>query len=149
MKAKDIMTNNLIVSNNNSNVFEIAKIMKEKDIGFIPINNKNKIIGIITDRDIVVKILANNDTKIEDYISKNIITCNVNDSIDKILLKMKKNKIKRIIVEDKKKVVGVISLSDILNTNYNDIDKIMSIQSIWSISSNANTRDLEVDDFYL
>lgn len=149
MQAKDIMTSSLIVVDKNSDVFEIAKIMKEEDIGFLPVSDNKKIIGVITDRDIVVKVLANNDTKIENYISKDIITCNINDSIDDILLKMKENKIKRILVIDDKKVVGVISISDILNTNYNNTDKIISIQSIWSISSNDQSRDLEVDEFYL
>lgn len=149
MQAKDIMTSSLIVVNKDSNVFEIAKIMKEEDIGFLSVSDNKKIVGVITDRDIVVKALANNDTKIENYISKDIITCNINDSIDDILLKMSENKIKRILVIDDKKVVGVISISDILNTNYNNTDKIISIQSIWSISSNDQSRDLEVDEFYL
>ena len=149
MQAKDIMTSSLIVVDKSSDVFEIAKIMKEEDIGFLPVSDNKKIIGVITDRDIVVKILANNDTKIENYISKDIITCNINDSIDDILLKMKENKIKRILVVDDKKIVGVISISDILNTNYNNTDKIISIQSIWAVSSNDQSRDLEVDEFYL
>ena len=149
MQAKDIMTSSLIVVNKDSNVFEIAKIMKEEDIGFLPVSDNKKIVGVITDRDIVVKALANNDTKIENYISKDIITCNINDSIDDILLKMKENKIKRLLAVDDKKVVGIISISDILNTNYNNNDKIISIQSIWTISSNDQSRDLEVDEFYL
>lgn len=149
MQAKDIMTSSLIVVNKDSNVFEIAKIMKEEDIGFLPVSDNKKIVGVITDRDIVVKALANNDTKIENYISKDIITCNINDSIDDILLKMKENKIKRLLAVDDKKVVGIISISDILNTNYNNNDKIISIQSIWAISSNDQSRDLEVDEFYL
>lgn len=149
MQAKDIMTSSLIVVDKNTDIFEIAKIMKEKDIGFIPVSDNKKIIGVITDRDIVVKVLANNDTKINNYISKDIITCNINDSIDDILLKMKENKIKRLLAVDDKKVVGIISISDILNTNYNNTDKIISIQSIWAISSNDQSRDLEVDEFYL
>lgn len=149
MQAKDIMTSSLIVVDKNTDIFEIAKIMKEKDIGFIPVSDNKKIIGVITDRDIVVKALANNDTKIENYISKDIITCNIDDYIDDILLKMKENKIKRLLAVDDKKVVGIISISDILNTNYNNTDKIISIQSIWAISSNDQSRDLEVDEFYL
>lgn len=149
MKAKDIMTSNLIVVDKDSDIFEVANIMKKNDIGFLPVNNKNKIIGVITDRDIVVKAVANRDTKITNYISKDIITCNYDDSIDTILNKLKENKIKRILVTDEKKVLGVISLSDILNTNYNDEDKIISIQSIWSITANEQSRDLEIDEFYL
>ena len=149
MKAKDIMTNNLIVVGKDSDIFDVANIMKKNDIGFLPVNDKNKIIGVITDRDIVVKVVANKDTKITNYISKDIITCNCDDSIDTILNKLKENKIKRILVIDNKKVLGVVSLSDILNTNYNDEDKIISIQSIWSITANDQSSDLEIDEFYL
>ena len=54
MKAKDIMTKNIIVSDTNTDIFTLAKIMKTYNIGFIPIEKDKKIIGVITDRDIVV-----------------------------------------------------------------------------------------------
>lgn len=149
MRAKDVMTSSLIVVDKNADIFEVANIMKKNDIGFVPVSDNNKIIGVITDRDIVVKVLANKDTKITNYISKDIIMCNIDDSIDDILLKMRENKIKRMLVVDDKKVMGIISLSDILNTNYNNEDKIVSIQTIWSITSNDQTRSLEIDEFYL
>lgn len=149
MQAKDIMTSSMIVVDKNRDIFDIAKIMKENDIGFIPISDRQKIIGVITDRDIVVKVLANKDTKINNYISKDIITCNVEDNIDTILTIMAKNKVKRLLVVDDKKVVGIISLSDILNINCSNQDKIISIQSIWSISKNDQSHNLEIDEFYL
>lgn len=149
MQAKDIMTSSVIVVDKNRDIFDIAKIMKENDIGFIPISDRQKIIGVITDRDIVVKVLANKDTKINNYISKDIITCNVEDNIDTILTIMAKNKVKRLLVVDDKKVVGIISLSDILNINCSNQDKIISIQSIWSISKNDQSHNLEIDEFYL
>lgn len=149
MQAKDIMTNSMIVVDKNTDIFNIAKIMKENDIGFVPISDRQKIIGVITDRDIVVKVLANKDTKIYNYISKNIITCNIDDNIDTILTIMAESKIKRLLVTDNKKVVGIISLSDILNIDCSNQDKIISIQSIWSISKNDQSHNLEIDEFYL
>lgn len=149
MQAKDIMTNSMIVVDKNRDIFDIAKIMKENDIGFVPVSDKQKIIGVITDRDIVVKVLANKDTKICNYITKDIITCNINDNIDTILKIMAESKVKRLLVIDDKKVVGIISLSDILNINCSNQDKIISIQSIWSISKNDQSHNLEIDEFYL
>lgn len=149
MQAKDIMTTSVIVVDKEIDIFDIAKIMKENDIGFIPVSDKQKIIGVITDRDIVVKVLANKDTKIYNYITKDIITCNIDDNIDTILTIMAESKVKRLLVVDNKKMVGIISLSDILNTNYSNQDKIISIQSIWSISKNDQSHNLEIDEFYL
>lgn len=149
MQAKDIMTSSITVVNKDNDIFDIAQIMKENDIGFVPVSDKQKIIGIITDRDIVVKALANKDTKIYNYITKDIVTCNINDSIDMILTTMAENKVKRLLVVDDKKVVGIISLSDILNINYNNQNKLKSIQCIWSINSNNQATKLEIDEFYL
>lgn len=149
MQAKDIMTTSVIVVDKKIDIFDIAKIMKENDIGFIPVSDKQKIIGVITDRDIVIKVLANKDTKIYNYITKDIIICNVDDSIDTILTIMAESKVKRLLVVDDKKMVGIISLSDILSTNYSNQDKIISIQSIWSISKNDQSHNLEIDEFYL
>ena len=61
MKVKDIMNQNIITANKNESIYDIAKKMKEYDIGLIPICDKKKIIGILTDRDICIKILANKD----------------------------------------------------------------------------------------
>lgn len=149
MQAKDIMTSSITVVNKDNDIFDIAQIMKENDIGFVPVSDKQKIIGIITDRDIVVKALANKDTKIYNYITKDIVTCNINDSIDMILTTMAENKVKRLLVVDDKKVVGIISLSDILNINYNNQNKLKSIECIWSINSNTQATKLEIDEFYL
>ncbi len=149
MQAKDIMTTSVIVVDKEIDIFDIAKIMKENDIGFIPVSDKQKIIGVITDRDIVVKVLANKDTKIYNYITKDIITCNIDDNIDTILTIMAESKVKRLLVIDDKKMVGIISLSDIINIDCSNQDKLISIQSIWSISKNDQSHNLEIDEFYL
>lgn len=129
MKVKDIMSKNLIICSNDINVINISSIMKKYNIGFIPIEKNKKIIGVITDRDIVINIISNkvnNDFSIENYVNNNIIHIEENSSIDKCLNIMKKNKVKRLIVVNKEKIVGVISLSDILNC-YDDLDKVIMV----------------------
>ncbi len=87
--------------------------------------------------------------KIENYITKKIISIDVNNSIDDALNIMKQEKIKRLIVNDNKKVVGIISLSDIIN-NYNNDKKIIStIKDIYIIKNNQSQMDIEINDFYL
>ena len=123
--------------------------MKENDIGFVPIVRNNKIIGVITDRDIAVKIVSNGDfnADISNYMSKEVISVPIDCGVSDVLEVMRKNRIKRVLVHDKKKIVGVVSISDIIN---NDVDNILeTIKSIWSIDTNKHFYDTDVDDFYL
>ena len=85
------------------------------DIGFMIITTKNKIEGIITDRDIVIEMISNYDHKVKDYIHKIVQTIDQEKSVEDALQTMKDKKIKRLLVTNKSKVVGVISIADILN----------------------------------
>lgn len=152
MKVKDIMSKNLIICSSDINVINISNIMKKYNIGFIPIEKNKKIIGVITDRDIVINIISNkvnNNSSIESYVNNNIIHIEENSSIDKCLNIMKKNKVKRLIVVNKEKIVGVISLSDILNC-YDDLDKVTEVAKvIWSTTKSDDNYKTEIDEFYL
>ena len=150
MKAQDIMSRNLIIMNDNTSISEVARIMKEKDIGFIPISNDNKIIGVITDRDIVVNAISNKcnlDTPVKEYATKNVISVNIDDNVSKILNVMRKNKVKRVLVNDEHKLVGIVSFSDILNNN--EFDILNTMKEIWSIKRNNDRYKTEIDEFYL
>ena len=144
------MSRNLIIMNDNTSISEVARIMKEKDIGFIPISNDNKIIGVITDRDIVVNAISNKcdlDTPVKDYATKNVISVNIDDNVSKILNVMRKNKVKRVLVTDEHKLVGIVSFSDILNNN--EFDILNTMKEIWSIKRNNDHYETEIDEFYL
>ena len=150
MKAQNIMSRNLIIINDNTSISEVARIMKEKDIGFIPISNDNKIIGVITDRDIVVNAISNKcnlDTPVKEYATKNVISVNIDDNVSKILNVMRKNKVKRVLVNDEHKLVGIVSFSDILNNN--EFDILNTMKEIWSIKRNNDHYETEIDEFYL
>lgn len=144
------MSRNLIIINDNTSISEVARIMKEKDIGFIPISNDNKIIGVITDRDIVVNAISNKcnlDTPVKEYATKNVISVNIDDNVSKILNVMRKNKVKRVLVNDEHKLVGIVSFSDILNNN--EFDILNTMKEIWSIKRNNDHYETEIDEFYL
>lgn len=150
MKVKDIMSKNLIICSNDINVINISSIMKKYNIGFIPIEKNKKIIGVITDRNIVINIISNkvnNDSNIEIYVNNNIIHIEENSSIDKCLNIMKENKVKRLIVVNKEKIIGVISLSNILNC-YDDLDKVIMVaKAIWYTTKNNDNYKMKIDDF--
>lgn len=142
-----IMSKNVIVLDENTNIIKISKTMKENDIGIIPISRNKKIIGVLTDRDIVTKVLANNDEKIKNYITKKIVKINVDSDINEALEIMKKNKIKRLLVEKNNKLVGILSISDLL---YYQNEKILeTFKNIYTIDKNSDEYHVEIDEFEL
>ena len=149
MKIKDIMTKDLIVGKESDTISKIAEWMKKYDVGFIPIARDKKIIGVITDRDIVVKALANGakpNTEVSNYMSENVITIDVEESIDSLFETMKKNKVKRILITDHKRLVGIVSLSDLLDSEKKVLE---TVKEIWQIRKNDDTFLVEIDEFYL
>ncbi len=152
MNVKDIMTKKIITKDITSSINDIAKTMQENDIGLIPITEEKKVVGLITDRDLVIKALCNNEQdnkNIKDFMTTNIITIDLDDDVNYCLEKMAENKVKRLIVTDSKKVAGIISLSDIMYA-YSDEDKIIkTIKQIFSIDKNEEEQNAEIDEFYL
>ena len=141
----NLISKNLIVVDIKSNIYEVADTMKRYDVGFVPVSDNNKIVGVLTDRDIVTKIVANKDELIESYISKPI-SIDLNDSIENALTLMSKHKIKRLLVSSDNKLVGILSISDLLNT---DCNYIKAIKEIFEINKNDDTYITKVDEFYL
>lgn len=147
---KNIMSKNIIFSDINSSIKDVSNLMKEYNIGFIPIRENNKYIGVMTDRDICLSIvtLNNINDSIKSYISNNVLCIQENSSIDDALKIMEKNKVKRLLVKNKDNTVGVLSLSDILNyTNNNDL--IKTYKSIFYIHDNNKINPANIDEFYL
>ena len=142
-----IMSKNLIVLNDSS-LEDIAKAMKRYDVGMVIIKENNKIKGIITDRDIVTKILANKDNKIKEYLTTNLVSIDINSDINEAIDLMKKHKIKRLLVKKDNKLVGVLSLSDLLNTVDNNI-LIETYKTIFSINRNTDKYLTDIDEFEL
>ncbi len=152
MNIDTIMSKDIIVASIHDHVETVATLMKKYDIGFIPLVLNKKIMGVITDRDLVVGMLANHldiDQSVEHYMTKNIISINVHKSIADAINLMGKNKIKRLIVTNRKKVVGVLSISDLINTNVNPDIIMKNLKQINEIYRNIDRFDTEIDEFYL
>ena len=120
MKIKDYMTKGIVCCDIEDNISTIAEIMDSNNIGFIAVLSNDEIIGVITDRDLVIGPILDNENSIEDYINKNIISIDEDDNIITGLNIMKENKIKRLLVTKKGKYTGVLSISDLLTTNKTD-----------------------------
>jgi len=147
---KDIISYNIISGSANDSIKDISLLMKENNIGFIPIKDKSNYIGVITDRDICLAIpsLKNMNDSVKSYITNNVIYIDINSSIDNALSLMSSNKVKRLLVKEKDNIVGILSLSDILNyTNNSNI--IKTYKAIFYIHDNNTSEIAEIDDFYL
>jgi len=153
MSINKIMSKKIITTDVNSTIYEVSLKMKQNNIGFLPITKGKQIVGVITDRDIVISSLANKadfNTTVDKYMCDNIITIDDDFDEDEALEVMAKEKIKRLLVLNKKEeVVGVLSISDILNSEVSDKNLLKAIKSIWNIETNQKEENTEVDTFYL
>lgn len=118
MQVKDLMTKKLGIITPEATLAEAAALMKMDDCGFLPVIEKEKIIGAITDRDIVVRAVAEHKStakaKVRDHMTKDILYCYEDDSIKNTQENMLYNGVHRLpVLDENKKLVGVISRSDI------------------------------------
>jgi CBS domain-containing protein len=116
MKINDIMTKEVIKINADARVEEAARIMKEHNIGSVPVHNGEKIVGIITDRDIVIRSVASDtrqNIKVRDVMTSNPVMCSSDKDIDEAARIMSERQIRRLVVVDNNNLVGMVSLGDL------------------------------------
>jgi CBS domain-containing protein len=115
------MTKDLVTVSSESTVVDVARLMKTEDIGPVLIvdnEQNNTLVGIVTDRDIVVKVIADgqdvNATRVGDVMSKKLVTCHADDDVDVAMKAMSQFQLRRIpVVEENMRLVGIISQADL------------------------------------
>lgn len=120
-KCRDVMTKDLVTSTPEDTITEAAELMKNEDIGPVLVvdNDDSKtLVGIITDRDIVLKVIADGQdprtTRVGEVMSKKLVTCRPDDDVDVAIDAMAQFQLRRIpVVEDNMKLVGIISQADV------------------------------------
>ena len=126
-EAKAILINKimtplpLVVANSYDSIFMISNLMKERKVSSIIISHQddqNYPVGIITERDIVRRVISNNKdpnhTKATEIMSKPLITIEANTYVYDVTVKMVKNKIRRLPVVKGKTLSGIITITDII-----------------------------------
>jgi CBS domain-containing protein len=101
-----------------TSVTEIAKRMRELDVGSIPVGENDRLIGMVTDRDIICRGVANggdiSKLTARDVMTKGIVYCRDRDSIDEALGIMESKQVRRLpVIDDNKRMVGILSFGDI------------------------------------
>jgi CBS domain-containing protein len=121
MKVKKIMHKGVEWVSPDTSVAALAKKMKKYDVGALPVGENDRLIGMVTDRDIAVRGVANgkdvSQLTARDVMTKGIIWCRADSSAKKAARLMESKKIRRLPVIDKnKRMIGMLSLGDISRT---------------------------------
>jgi len=118
MKIQDVMTADVSFVGPDTPILEIARKMRDGDIGSTPVIENDRLAGIVTDRDIVVRVIAEGgDVRTKtarDAMSPGILYCYADDSVEAVLENMGGRQIRRLpVVDSDKRLVGVVSLGDL------------------------------------
>jgi CBS domain-containing protein len=131
---RKIMTSNIEACTLLDNVYEVAVKMKEHDVGAIPVVDGETLVGIITDRDIVVRGVAEKkpgSSKVEEVMSGKLVTVSPETSADEAARLMAEHQIRRLpVVEGDNKLVGMVSLGDIALNPQSDSQAEVALSEI-------------------
>jgi CBS domain-containing protein len=115
---KDVMTSNPCSIDAEKSVAYAAKMMREEDVGLAPIVEGDKLIGMLTDRDIAIRVVAEgrnpDQVKVADVASKQVVTIDPQQDLDEALRIMAKHQVRRLaVLEEDGKLVGVVAQADV------------------------------------
>lgn len=116
MKIKDIMTKDIARLRSDDTIERAARLMKQYNVGSIPVCTDDKIIGIITDRDIAVRSVAPgqvSNQRVGDIMSTNLVVANPDMDVSDAASIMSDRQIRRLPIVDNNSLVGIVSLGDI------------------------------------
>jgi CBS domain-containing protein len=117
MKVSKYMTRNVQLVTPTHSIRDAAKIMAELDAGALPVQQDDRLVGMITDRDIAVRAIAEGkspDTPVRDVMSEEVLYCFDDQEVKEIARNMGDVKVRRLpVVNRDKRLVGIISLSDL------------------------------------
>ena len=122
MKVKEAMHKGVDWVSPDTPVTELAKLMRDHDVGAIPIGENDRLVGMVTDRDIVCKGLAQDDFVARGATARDVMTaeihcCRDDDDLAKAVRHMEELKVRRLpVINKSKRMVGILSLGDVSHT---------------------------------
>jgi CBS domain-containing protein len=116
--VQDVMTTNVVYLPSETTLAEAARTMREQDIGDVVVADGPTLTGLVTDRDIVVRAVAERfdpaSTTIGEIVSRDLVTVRPGDSVQSAALLMRDNAVRRVLVcDDEKGLVGIVSIGDL------------------------------------
>lgn len=124
MKVRDIMTPQVEVADYNTSLAQVAEMMKRENVGAIPVCQQDELRGILTDRDIVTKAVAEGkdlaSIQVSEIMSTNPVSIKPEADIHEAARLMSNNQIRRLPVVENGKLVGMLSLGDLAIENIHE-----------------------------
>lgn len=125
MKVKELMTVQVITAKPTDTVEDVARMMSEIDSGAIPVIENNIVVGMITDRDIVIRVIAERKdgfTPVSQVMTEGVESCLADDDIAEAAIRMAELQMRRLVVFDAEgELSGIISLGDIAIEHQSDL----------------------------
>lgn len=115
-KIKDIMTKKVVTCQQDDNTYEAAVKMKDGDIGAIPVVNGDQLVGIVTDRDLVLRGIAEkkpNSQEVGSLMTKEVLTAEEDATLEEIVRLMSEHQLRRIPVVKNGALTGIVALGDL------------------------------------
>lgn len=116
MQISEVMTHDVCIAKADETIEQAARMMAELDAGALPVRENDRLVGMITDRDIAVRAVAQGkgpQTKVRDVMTKEVKYCFADQEIDEVLRNMGDIQVRRLPVLDRNKhLVGIVSLGD-------------------------------------
>ena len=114
---RDVMTSNPTSCEPSTTVVDAAKVMAQEDVGPVPIVDGGRVVGIVTDRDLVVRVLAEgrdpNSTTIGEIASADLVTVQPDSDLNEALNLMAQNQVRRLPVVEGDQLVGIVAQADV------------------------------------
>jgi CBS domain-containing protein len=116
-QIKDVMTSNPTTCEPQASVVDAAKVMAQEDVGSIPIVEGDRLAGVVTDRDIVIRVVAEGrdaqSTTVGDIASRDLVTVSPDDDLNRALELMAEKQVRRLPIVEGDKLVGIVAQRDI------------------------------------
>jgi CBS domain-containing protein len=125
MKIAECMTQDIEIVNPDQPIREAAQFMLRADAGIMPVSEGDKLVGMVTDRDIAVRAVAEGrgpDTPVRDIMSGDVLFCFEDDEVEAVAMKMSDAQVRRmpVLSREDETLVGIVSLADISRSEQSD-----------------------------
>ena len=125
----EVMTTDVEVVRPEETLRDAARAMADLDVGSLPVCDGRRMIGMVTDRDITIRGVAEGkgpDAPVRDVMTDDVVWCTDTDSVDEVLQQMSDAQVRRIPVVDKdRQLVGIVALGDIALEEEDDVDETL------------------------
>lgn len=130
MQVKDLMKTPVLTVTSKQTAKEVAEMMHDKHIGFVPVVDDGKLVGIVTDRDICVRVTATGRdavmTHVSEVMGKAVETCAADTDIEAAARIMVDHRIRRLIVMDgNQAITGILSVDDLAKTSHEIASQVL------------------------